>query len=415
MTERLYYRDATLRSFSAHVAGVDDGGRKVYLDRTAFYPTSGGQPHDLGTLAGVKVVDVVDEGERVAHMLEHPLVEAGTGMELRGEIDWPRRHDHMQQHTGQHLLSAVIEEMQGLRTASVHFGPGTSTLDVADEHGNARVLDASVIAGIEKRANDIVGEARPVIVSFEDASVARGLRKETGREGELRIVTIEGVDKSACGGTHVATTAAIGPVLLRRQERVKQGLRIEFVCGQRAIARVRLDLETLAAIARTFSASVDDTARLVESQSGDLRELQSELKRASESLARYRAAELHAAAPPDGNGMRIVVERSNTGVDAHRAVALAFSGLPGAMFVVASHTPPSVLVATSADSGVDAGKLLRPLLERVKGRGGGSPRLAQGSAPSAEAVDEVVGWILESGNRESGIGNREWGMGIVRS
>jgi alanyl-tRNA synthetase len=394
MTERLYYRDATLRQFAARLTHVADGGRKVYLDRTAFYPTSGGQPHDVGLLAGTNVVDVIDEGERVGHVLRQPLADVSPGAELQGEIDWTRRFDHMQQHTGQHMVSAVIEELLGLKTVSVHFGPESSTLDVADDQGNANLLDAPAITEVERRANDIVAEARPVTVAFEEAASATGLRKQSDREGSLRIVTIEGIDKSACGGTHVATTAAIGAVLLRRQERVKQGLRIEFVCGTRAIARARRDLEALSAIARTYSASIDDVVRLVESQSAELREQQSELKRANEALARYRAAELHAGAAPDAHGVLVVVERSKSGVDSYRAVALAFSGLPGAMFVVVSHAPPSVLVATSADSGVDAGKMLKPLLERVQGRGGGSPRLAQGSAPSAGAVDQVVEWIL---------------------
>lgn len=394
MTERLYYRDATLTTFTARVVDIADGGRKVYLDRTAFYPTSGGQPHDLGTLGDAGVVDVVDEGERVAHVLDR-AVENVNGAELRGDIDWARRYDHMQQHTGQHLLSAVIEDLLGLKTVSVHFGPETSTLDVADDRGSANVLDASMLAKIENRANDIVSEARPVAVTFEDAASVAGLRKQSGREGELRIVTIDGIDRSACGGTHVATTAAIGAVLLRRQEKVKQGLRVEFVCGQRAIARARRDLDALSAIARSYSASIDDAARLVELQAGESRDLQSELKRANETLAKYRATELHAAATTDAGGVHVVVERASGGVDSSRGLALAFSGLPKAMFVVVSHAPPSVLVATSADSGIDAGKTLKPLLEQAGGRGGGSPRLAQGSAPSVEAVENVVRQIVK--------------------
>lgn len=394
MTERLYYRDSTLTSFSARVTNAADDGRTVYLDRTAFYPTSGGQPHDTGTLGDAVVIDVVDEGDRVAHVLDRAIARPLDHAELRGEVDWARRHDHMQQHTGQHLLSAVIEDMIGLKTVSVHFGPETSTLDVADERGHANLLDAFEMANIEYRANQLVSEARPVTVTFEDAGSVSGLRKQSDREGQLRIVTLEGIDKSACGGTHVATTAAIGAVLLRRQERVKQGLRIEFVCGQRAIRRARRDLEALSAIARTYSASIDDAARLVEVQSAELKESQSELKRATEALARYRAAELHSATSPDARGVRVMLERTSGGVDSHRAIALAFAGLPSAMYVVASHDPPSVLVATSADSGVEAGKVLKPLLEQVKGRGGGSPRLAQGSAPSGEAIDEVVNALV---------------------
>lgn len=392
MTERLYYRDATLRSFTAHVADVGDGGRTVYLDRTAFYPTSGGQPHDEGILNGARVVDVIDEGEQIAHVLDAPLTVSPPAV-VSGEIDWSRRYDHMQQHTGQHLLSAVLDDAHGLRTLSVHFGPTTSTLDVADSGGSANVLAADALVNIEMRANEVVAEARPVSVTFEDADSVAGLRKPSERDGILRIVTIEGIDRSACGGTHVATTAAIGPVLLRRQERVRQGLRIEFVCGDRAIRRARRDLEILSQIARSFSNSLDETAELVARQTTELGELQAANRRLSESLAAYRAAELHSAATPRDNGLRIVVERVGAGADSARALALAFASLSRGVLIAAGHTPPTVLLATSADSGLEAGSLLRPLLERVGGRGGGSARLAQGSAPSAEAVDRVVEWL----------------------
>ena len=312
MTERLYYRDATLRTFSAALVEAVDNGCKVYLDKTAFYPTSGGQPHDLGTLGGSRVVDVIDEGDRVAHVLDAPL-DREVVIEVRGEIDWARRHDHMQQHTGQHLLSAVLDDLLGLRTVSVHFGSDASTLDVADSTGAGNVLSAAVLQNVEARANAIVAESRPVIVTFEDAAVVTGLRKPSDRNGILRVVTIDGVDRSACGGTHVASTAAIGPVLLRRQEKVKQGLRIEFVCGDRAIQRARRDLEILLRVARSFSGSIDDAAKLVEGQVTQLGELQAENRRLHESLASYRAVELSDAATPRADGVRVVVERVASG------------------------------------------------------------------------------------------------------
>lgn len=393
MTERLYYRDATIRSFSGRLVATTDDGRTVYLDRTAFYPTSGGQPHDLGTLGGARVVDVIDEGERVAHVLDAP-VDAQIDTELRGEIDWERRHDHMQQHTGQHLLSAVLDDLLGLKTVSVHFGPETSTLDVTDSAGSGSVLAADVLVSVESRANVVVGEARPVVVAFEDAATVSGLRKPSDRDGILRVVTIDGIDRSACGGTHVATTGEIGPVFLRRQEKVKQGLRIEFVCGKRAIRRARRDLETLSRVARAFSASIDDVARIVEGQAAQLSALQSENRNLLDSLASYRAMELANGAVPRADGLRVIVEKIASGVDGARSLALAFGPLSRVMFVAVSHTAPSVLVATSADSGLDAGKTLKPLLERVGGRGGGSARLAQGSAPSAAAVDQVVAALI---------------------
>lgn len=396
MTERLYYVDANQRAFDARIVDMAGDGTRVYLDRSAFYPTSGGQANDLGTLDGVAVIDVTDEDERIAHVLAAPLP-AAKGDTVRGEIDWARRHDHMQQHTGQHLLSAVLEDRLGLATVSVHFGADASTLDVAGAEGAALPLEPDALAAIETAANEIVAEARPVRVTFEDAAVATGLRKPSDRAGTLRIVTIEGLDRSACGGTHVATTALVGPIMLRRQEKVRQGLRIEFLCGRRALARARRDLDLLTRIARAWSASIDETATLVAAQADALRDRDAELARAAESLAGYRARELHAAQALGADGIRRIVERAiHGGADSARALGLAVSELPRAVLIAWSASPPSVLLATSPDSGLDAGRVLRPLLQAEGGRGGGSARLAQGAAPDESAVARVVAALAAS-------------------
>ena len=191
MTERLYYRDCYLRQFSARVLETSGGGTTAYLDRTAFYPTSGGQPFDTGSIGGVAVVEVVDEGERIAHRLATPLADTAVDCVL----DWDRRFDHMQQHTGQHLLSAVFAERFGLHTVSFHLGAESSTIDLV-----AGAVDDRTVQEAERRANAIVFENRPVMFEFQEAVEAQGLRKASAREGELRIVVIEGLDRSACGG-----------------------------------------------------------------------------------------------------------------------------------------------------------------------------------------------------------------------
>jgi alanyl-tRNA synthetase len=384
-TERLYYTDARLLGFEARVVERSGDGRRVVLDRTAFYPTSGGQPHDTGTLAGIAVTDVVDEGERIAHVLEAPL-EAAAGAAVHGAVDWARRFDHMQQHTGQHLLSALFADLHGHETVSVHFGPGVSTLDLDCERVREEAL-----AAVELRANELIAEARPVLVSFEDAASAAGLRKPPNRAGELRVVTIEGVDRSACGGTHVGTTAEIGATLLRGQEKVRKGTRIGFVCGGRAVRRARRDLDALRRVARALGTAPDDAPRLVEAQREQVRELQSAVRRLQADLEQYRARERYAAIAPDEHGVRWLRERLAEGSpDAWRELALAWSALPRAAFVGASESPPAVLLAVSDDAGIDAGRTLRRALELVGGRGGGSPRMAQGALPSIEALDQVL-------------------------
>ena len=381
MTERLYYTDSYLRTFDATVVDRADEGRRVYLNRTAFYPTSGGQPFDTGTLAGVRVTDVVDEDGRVAHLLERPL-EAGP---VAGAIDWRRRFDHMQQHTGQHLLSAVIAELTGHATASVHFGADGSTLDL-----DAASLDAAQIAAIEERANAVVTQNRPVRVEFVEAAAATGLRKASDREGTLRIVVIEDLDSSACGGTHVAATGEIGPILIRRLERVRKSVRVEFLCGLRAVHRARADYDLLARIAAPYSAAAEELPGLLEAQRKEMKDTLSAHRELAAELDTRRGRELYQAASPDAAGLRRVVVRGESSpMERLRGLAQAVTALPKAVFIAAAAEPPAVLLASSADSGVDAGRALRAALEKVGGRGGGNARLAQGSAP-AGALDAVV-------------------------
>ncbi len=387
MTSRLYYTDAYRTQFTAKVVDRSEDDRRIYLDETAFYPTSGGQPHDAGSLGGVDVVDVIDEGERIAHVLAAPL--AGSASLVEGHIDWAWRFDNMQQHTGQHLLSAVFEDLYGAKTLSVHFGPDDSTVDL-----DAESLSHTQLVVAEARANAVVAEARPVTVAFEDATAAAGLRKSSDREGLLRIVSITDLDRSACGGTHVRSTAEIGVVLLRSVEKVRKTTRVEFVCGGRAIARARRDYESLTAIATSLSAAFDDAPSLVAAQAERMKEGDSARKKLEKELATFRARGRYDAAVPDVDGIRTLVIRDAISSDELRALAQAAFVLPRVVVVGALDTPPSVLVASSEDSGVDAGKLLKEKLSAIGGRGGGSPRLAQGSVPDAAALELVVTQLL---------------------
>jgi len=390
MTKRLYYTDGYRTAFRATVVDRSDDGLRVYLDETAFYPTSGGQPNDRGSLGGVAVIDVVDEDDRVAHVLAAPLPTSASTVE--GSIDWMRRRDHMQQHTGQHLLSAVFEDLYGFKTVSVHFGPDSSTLDLETESVTREQLVA-----VEARANEIVGEARPVMVTFEDAATAAGLRKPSDRGGELRIVSIDGVDRSACGGTHVRTTAEIGAVLVRSSEKIRKATRVEFLCGQRAIQRVRRDFEALASIAGSLSASLDDAPAVVAAQAERLKESDNARKRLEKDLAGFRARARYDAATPDANGVRTIVIRDVSSMDELRTLAQASFALPRVIVAGALENPPSVLVAASEDSGLDAGKWLKERLAAAGGRGGGSPRMAQGSVPDRAAVDSIVETLINRG------------------
>ncbi|HMA02319.1 MAG TPA: DHHA1 domain-containing protein [Gemmatimonadaceae bacterium] len=384
MTERLYYTDAYLRSFDARIVDRASDGRTVYLDRTAFYPTSGGQPFDTGTLAGIAVTDVVDEGDRIAHVLASP---ASTIETVHGEIDWTRRFDHMQQHTGQHLLSAIFADTYKLETVSVHFGAESSTLDLDTES-----LAQNTLLAAERLANIAVAEPRAVTVSFEDAATATGLRKPPPREGELRVVSIDALDRSACGGTHVRSTAEIGAILLRRTERVRKATRVEFICGLRAVRAARTDYELISALALSLGVAPVELIAKTQSQGEELRAAQAARREAASQLDGYRARELYDATPPDMAGhRRVVVHRDAGSVDELRSLAQAVVGIGHARFIGTLETPPTIVFATSnSPGGVDAGAVLKTQLAHHGGRGGGNARIAQGTVPTREALDAVV-------------------------
>jgi len=380
MTERLYYNDSYLADFRARVVDASPDRTRVYLDRTAFYPTSGGQPFDTGKLGTVEVIDVVDEDDRIVHVLGAALGET----DISGVVDMRRRFDHMQQHTGQHLLSAVLVDMFDAATVSFHLGAESSTIDVS------RALEADQIREAERRANVIVSENRPVAVSYRHSSEDLGLRKPTEREGEIRIVSIQGLDRSACGGTHVRATGEIGSILIRKLDRIRGNLRIEFLCGLRDVARARADFEALSAVARSFSSPLDEAPALVQSQREKLVETERAHRKLATEVAQMRGRELYANTAPGPDGIRRVERGVPTLSDDLRAEAQSFVAGAKAVFLAIGEEPPAILLAASTDSGVHAGNLLKNVLASVSGRGGGSASMAQGSVPDKNALESAM-------------------------
>ena len=382
MTERLYYNDCYLREFEARVIETGDEGRRVYLDRTAFYPTSGGQPFDLGTLGGAAVKEIADEEDRIAHVLESPIaINEGA---IAGRVDWARRWDHMQQHTGQHLLSAVLIELFDIPTLSFHMSAGSSTIDIG-----VPSFDAERAERAEERCAEIIAEARPVTITYEDSSADLGLRKASARSGTLRIVTIEGLDRSACGGTHVRSTAELGPVLIRKIDKMRGNARIEFVCGLRALRTARRDFRTLSEISKLVSVPIEEAAGVVAAQVERGKAFEKTCQRLESELAKREGRELYASATPDASGIRRTVQRGAIN-DVTRGRAQAFVAGSKAVFVAICEDPPSILVAASQDSGVHAGERVKAAVTAAGGRGGGNQTLAQGTVPSAAAVEAIA-------------------------
>jgi len=384
VTSRLYYTDSYLSQFEAALVSVSADGLEVELDRTAFYPTSGGQLFDLGSLNSIPVIEVSEtEDGLILHRLASPLPPGP----VLGRIDYARRFDFMQQHSGQHLLSAIFESMFGFKTVGVHMGETSSTVDL----GTGSIRREQMIAA-ESRVNEVVFENRPISIGFKDATQAEGLRKATDRTGQLRIVTIEGCDRSACGGTHVRSTGEIGPVLLRRQDKIRGNVRIEFLCGLRAVRRARQDYDTLDATARIFNSQLDDVPALAASSFEQAREAEKSRKKLALELAQLRGRQLWEAQPASASGRRVYIDAHPSGPldDETRALALSYTAQPGAVFVASSPDPPTLLLAVSEDTGIHAGNLLKPLLAELGGRGGGNARTAQGSLPSPEAVGALI-------------------------
>jgi alanyl-tRNA synthetase len=393
LTERLYYADSYLTTFDAAIVEVVSAASKyhIYLDRTAFYPASGGQPCDTGRIAGLAVVDVVDEPHRIAHVLEQPAA-AGP---VSCQIDWDRRFDHMQQHSGQHLLSAVFEELFRFHTLSFHLGVETSTIDL-----DTAELSPDQVTGAERRANDLVFEGRPITVGFYSAEEAGalGLRKPSEREGLLRVVEIAGCDRSACGGTHVRGTGEIGPILIRRLDRVRQSVRVEFACGHRAVRLARADYTALSRAAQIFSAPPDQVPALVAAQVEAAKTAEKTRQKLEAELSVWQGRDLYARTVPDAHGRRILQTWESSGpLDAWRLRAQSYvaSG-PGAVFLVTTASPPALLLALSPDLGIHAGQLVREVVTARGGRGGGSPQVAQGSLPDAAGLGGTVREVLRS-------------------
>jgi alanyl-tRNA synthetase len=294
----------------------------------------------------------------------------------------------MQQHTGQHLLSAVLFGTFEARTVSFHMGAEVSTIELAGTS-----LGAADLQRAEMLANEVIAENRPVTIAFEDASVAGNLRKATERTGTIRVVTIEQLDRSACGGTHVRSTGEIGCVLLRGTEKIRGNLRLEFVCGLRAVSRARRDFDCLSALARKLASPADEVPRVVALQMDRLADAEKTRKKLSAELAALRGRQAYTGCTPLPSGTRLRVQEIDALTDEVRLEAQAFVQ-SGPAVVIASAKPAGAVLVASSLPGVHAGNLLKPVLTATGGRGGGSAELAQGSVPDSEGVASVVDELI---------------------
>ncbi|MEW6723359.1 MAG: DHHA1 domain-containing protein [Bacillota bacterium] len=397
MTQRLYYNDSYLVSFHARVVAVDPadepGLYRVILDRTAFYPESGGQPADGGTIAGHPVTGVTEQDDQVVHLvrLEATIAQSLVGQEVEGAIDWPRRLDHLQQHAGQHLLSAAFEQLYDADTIGFHLGDEEVTIDLTLDE-----LTVEAAKAAERRVNQVVLENRPIRVRWADPEEAAGLplRKRPERAGTLRLIEVEGFDLNACGGTHPRRTGEVGLVKIIGWERMRRQVRVRFFCGWRALSDYSLKNEIVAGLVATLAVPAvqlrDEAARLQESLAAADREL----RQLRQELLAAEAAALLAGASSNPAGLRVLVRRWE-GREAGELRLLAQMTLKEAtstivVFGSVQAEKAHLVLGRSNDLELDVRPALNAALALVEGRGGGPPALAQGGGPATGRLNEAL-------------------------
>jgi alanyl-tRNA synthetase len=393
---RLYYDDAFATEFTARVTSCEPAlvpfspvakapAWEVVLDQTAFYPTSGGQPHDLGKLGEANVIDVRDAENEIIHTVDQP-VELG---EAKGCINWPRRFDHMQQHTGQHLLSAMFQERFGLPTVSFHLGSELCTIDLRGPEPAEEILE-----GAERAANQIIFENRPVNVRYGTADQLSqlGVRKEVERDGILRAIEIESADLQPCGGTHVQRTGQIGMLLVRRCTKVRQDWRVEFVCGRRAERFARRDFQLLRRLGEELKCAPEE---VVAASERALTERDAHFKNVKALLQRLAEAEGAAALQStkvNANGIRVVarVFGEETQEEYLAELSTQLAKFEKTVALLARSASGHVIFAQHPGAGKDLNALLKQTLQRFPGKGGGTPDFVRARLNENGHAEEAI-------------------------
>jgi alanyl-tRNA synthetase len=402
LTDRLYYTDSFVDEFEARLLSVaSDVGRVVVtLDRSAFYPASGGQAFDTGWLEilptpspafRLRVKDVVEDEEtgEVLHIVEGDVALFQPGTQVRGVIDAERRRNHIQQHSGQHVLSAAFEKLYGYATVSFHMGDESCTIDLSVDSVSAKQLQAA-----EKLANEVIAEDRSVEIRFTTQEEARALdvRKiPPGEREKLRLVDIADFDLNACGGTHVRSTGQIGAILLRKTEKVKQGVRVEFVCGLRAVAIAHRDFETLTEAAGLFSTHIWEVPQQIRKWQDEIKSAQKAQHRLLEEVAELQAARMLQTAAQRGAVKLIVQYFADRDLGFIKMLAQKLTKNKDIVALLAcGDAQPSLVFAQTPGLTNDMGALMKETVQVLGTRGGGNRDMAQGGAPNSESAERAI-------------------------
>ncbi len=395
VTERLYYSDSHLIEFEARVVDVTErvsGWTAIILNRTAFYPTGGGQPSDTGTLDGLRVVECIDDGDRgVLHVVQGAT--PARDAIVRGRVDWPRRLDHMQQHTGQHILSQAFVTLFNAATRGFRMLEASSEIDVELQEPTSEKMSEKMSEKIERAvelANNVIWEDRAIdihnVTSAEAAELS--LRKEPLREGEVRLIEIEGFDLTPCGGTHAYRTGEVGMIAVRSWERAKGLTRIEFVAGTRALADYRNANRSAREVAALFSAARDDIPQLAAQALDENKELHRRVRILEEIAAEVEAQKLLAKA----SGGVVTEVFNDRDAESLKRLAQALIANPQTIALLGSRDKDTarLVFARSLDASGDMNSLMREACTLLDGRGGGKPELAQGGGKRVDQIQEIL-------------------------
>jgi alanyl-tRNA synthetase len=400
LTERLYYEDSYLKEFKAKVIKKIkiDNQPAVVLDETAFYPTSGGQPYDKGVIQDVSVVEVVEEDDEIVHILKKELKEK-INSEVVGKIDWKRRFDHMQQHSGQHILSAAFEKLWNADTVSFYLGDEICTLDIMKDN-----ITSEEVKKAEVLSNNIVLENKPVKVYFvgQERANELNLRKIPPQKGDIRIVEIKDFDICACCGTHCGTTGEVGLIKILKWEKRGVKIRLDFICGKRSLKDYYWKNELIKNISNKLTIKDIELGEVVERMLEERKETRKELREIKEKLQEYEAKRLIDETSMRDNGIRIikkVFEEKN--FQEVRGLVQKIINLDDSVVVLAGIKNKGegegvkILFACSRVLKYDMNGLIREAGKFIEGRGGGAPNFAQAGGKKAEGIEDALNFALE--------------------
>lgn len=394
MTERLYYTDAYQQELTAVVIAktLYRGKTAIELDQTCFYPTSGGQPHDVGVLNGVRVINVVEEEGTILHVLETDALE--VGMPVGGQIDWKRRFDHMQQHTGQHILSQAFLQVLEAQTESFHLGSEVSSIDISRE-----ALTPEEIYQVEDLCNKVIFENRPINIHFVESSEqgALPLRKSSTRPGMLRVVEISGFDHSPCGGTHCRSTSEVGMIKIRKWERVRKRARVEFYCGWRALRDYRWKNRAIYKLSQLYRVAETEVVTAAE-QHLATEEAQHKTILQLQDILLSAEAESLLQESQEREGIQVICKvlgRRDSATVKDLAKKLVHEGSKRLVFLGFQDKQASLFFTRSPDLPHDMRELIQIAAPFIEGRGGGNPQQAQAGGKKEEGLEEALQRVLE--------------------